>query len=207
MIRNIIFDLGNVLISFKPSEYLIRNNVPDKTREVILSDVFGSREWLLLDNGDITLEDAIKGIAKRSALKNEEIALIFDKRTEIFYPLGNNIKLLPELKKQGFKLYYLSNFPFDIFHEVKSGYPFFRYFEGGLISAEVRFSKPEPPIYKKLLNTFNLKASECLYIDDLEANVKSAETLGMMGITTFGSDDISDLLFKNIQYSERRIKE
>jgi putative hydrolase of the HAD superfamily len=54
MIKNIVFDLGNVLISFRPSEYLERNNYPEKTRERILNDIFMSPEWLMLDDGKIT---------------------------------------------------------------------------------------------------------------------------------------------------------
>ena len=54
MIKNIVFDLGNVLISFKPSEYFDNKNYPETVKAKILSDIFGSKEWLRLDNGDIT---------------------------------------------------------------------------------------------------------------------------------------------------------
>ncbi|MCK7534840.1 MAG: hypothetical protein MZV63_29505 [Marinilabiliales bacterium] len=132
MIRNVIFDLGNVLISFRPSDYLEKNNYPENKRKVILADIFRSQEWLSLDNGDISREKAIESIAGRSSLSRQEIALIFDKRTDIMFPLADNVKILPELKKQGFKLYYLSNFPADIFPEVKRSYSFFKHFAGGL---------------------------------------------------------------------------
>jgi glucose-1-phosphatase len=191
MIKNIIFDLGNVLISFKPSEYFDKNNYPETTKAKILTDIFRSKEWLLLDNGEITTMDAIESISKRSTLNKDEIAHIFKLRTEIIYPLELNVKLLPELKKQGFRLYYLSNFPLDIFDEVKDGYYFFRYFDGGLISASVKSAKPQNRIYEILLEKYLLKADECLYIDDIEINVKTAESLGMKGIFTAGSPEIS----------------
>jgi FMN phosphatase YigB (HAD superfamily) len=54
MIKNIIFDLGNVLISFKPAEYFEKNKYPENIKNTILSDIFGSNEWLMLDNGEIT---------------------------------------------------------------------------------------------------------------------------------------------------------
>lgn len=191
MIRNIVFDLGNVLISFRPAEYLEKQNYPAKIRNTILTDIFGSGEWLLLDNGNISLEEAIDSIAKKSSLKREEIAFIFNKRTEIMFPLENNIRLLPGLKKQGFKLYYLSNFPLDIFDEIKNGYFFFKYFDGGLISAEVNCSKPDVWIFKVFLEKYNLKPEECCYIDDIIINVKTALTTGMQGYCTSGSADIS----------------
>ena len=115
MIRNIVFDLGNVLISFRPSEYLINKNYPENIRRTILSDVFDSPEWKMLDNGDITTREAIDSISLKSSLKREEIAFVFSFRTDIMFPLDDNVRLLPGLKKQGFRLFYLSNFPLDIF--------------------------------------------------------------------------------------------
>jgi epoxide hydrolase-like predicted phosphatase len=192
MIKNIVFDLGNVLISFNPSEYFDKKNYSEKIKERILADIFGSKEWLMLDNGEITLPEVIEAIASKSSLKREEIAHIFNLRTELMYPLDPNIKLLPELKKLGFRLYFLSNFPLDIFEEVKSGYFFFSYFDGGIISAEARYSKPDSRIYEVLLKKYSLIAGESLFIDDLEVNVKAAESVGMKGIVTFGSTEISE---------------
>ena len=103
---------------------------------------------------------------------------------------------LPELKKQGYKLYFLSNFPVDIFEEIKSGYYFFKYFDGGIISGEAKFSKPDKRIYELLIEKYSLIPQESLFIDDIEINVKAAEKTGMAGIVTFGSREISDLIKK-----------
>jgi HAD superfamily hydrolase (TIGR01509 family) len=191
MIRNIVFDLGNVLISFGPSEYLKRKKYPEKLRRKILSDIFQSSEWLMLDNGIIDLEEAVRLISEKSSLKREEIARIFNKRTEIMFPLEDNVRMLPELKKQGFKLYYLSNFPLDIFGEIRNKYSFFNYLDGGIISAEVRFSKPDPEIFRIFLEKYSLDPSESVFIDDIEANIISAWTVGMRGFFTRGASDFS----------------
>lgn len=191
MIRNVIFDLGNVLISFRPAEYLDTKEYSEERKETILKDIFHAREWLLLDNGDITLAEAIDSINNRSTLTKEEIAHIFNLRTDLMVPLDQNVNLLPDLKKRGYKLFYLSNFPIDIFHEVKSGYYFFNYFDGGIISAEVRFSKPHKRIYEILLEKYLLKPEESLFIDDLEINVEAAKMIGMKGLVTHGSREIS----------------
>jgi FMN phosphatase YigB (HAD superfamily) len=198
MIKNIVFDLGNVLISFRPSDYLERKKYPREIRETILEDIFRGPEWHLLDSGDIVTGEAIDMIAKRSSLKREEIAFIFNKRTDIMFPLELNTRLLPELKKQGYRLFYLSNFPIDIFDEVKNDYYFFRHFEGGIISSEVKCSKPDIKIFRIFLERYNLSAKECLYIDDIEINVEAAVSVGMNGFATSGSDDISSALFKHL---------
>jgi putative hydrolase of the HAD superfamily len=192
MIKNIIFDLGNVLISFKPSEYFDKNNYLRSIKATILSDIFGSKEWLMLDNGEITTPEAIDAIATKSSLSKKEIAHIFNLRTDLMFPLDSNVRLLPELKKRGFRLYYLSNFPLDIFEEVSTEYYFFKYFDGGLISAEAKFSKPDIGIYNILNKKYSLVPKECLFIDDIEVNVRAAQALGMKGIITYGSLEISN---------------
>jgi glucose-1-phosphatase len=190
MIKNIVFDLGNVLLSFKPAEYFENKKYPENIKTRILADIFECEEWQMIDRGEIETADVIEAIALRSSLKKEEIAHVFKLRSDILFPLDNNVKLLPALKKQGFRLYFLSNFPLDIFEEVTSGYFFFKYFDGGLISAQVKYTKPDSRIYKSLLDKYSLIPEECFFIDDMEVNVKAAEAAGMKGFATFGSLNI-----------------
>ena len=198
MIKNIVFDLGNVLLSFVPSEYLIKKNYPDNIRNTILRDIFQSTEWKMLDNGDITVPEAIESIAAKSSLKREEIALVFNFRRDIMFPLDDNAKLLPVLRKQGYKLYYLSNFPLDVFQEIKNDFYFFRHFDGGIISAEVRLSKPDIRFYEYLIGKYSLNPSESLFIDDVEENVRAAEKAGMKAMFTDGSLNIAEQLKKKL---------
>jgi FMN phosphatase YigB (HAD superfamily) len=203
MIKNIIFDLGNVLISFRPSDFFDKNQYPDTVKSRILEEIIGSKEWLQLDNGDIEIQDAIRSLALSTSFNKDEITHIFNLRPEIMFPLDLNVKLLPELKKRGFKLYFLSNFPIDIFEETKSGYYFFKYFEGGIISAEVKSSKPDKRIYEILIEKYSLIPEESLFIDDHEINVKAAEKTGMKGITTFGCEEISKMIEKVLSHSSQ----
>ncbi len=207
MIKNIIFDLGNVLLSWKPGEYFEKSGFDNETVNLIMSDVFKSPEWLSLDNGDLTTSEATDLIAEKSSLQKEYISSLFNLRTKIIYPLTENIKLLPELKKKGFKLYYLSNFPLDFFEEVKKEYDFFRYFDGGIISAEVRHSKPDIKIYKILFEKYSLKPEECFYIDDMEINVRAAVSAGLKGYCYNGSsgltDELQTMLYSKITEASR----
>ncbi|HSN50444.1 MAG TPA: HAD-IA family hydrolase, partial [Bacteroidales bacterium] len=115
-------------------------------------------------------------------------------RADIMFPLDDNVRLLPELKKQGFGVYYLSNFPLDTFEDVRNDYYFFRYFNGGIKSAEVKLSKPDVRIFKYFLERYSLKAEECLYIDDIEENVRAAESNGIESLLTHGSPKIAALI-------------
>jgi len=182
MIKAIIFDLGNVLINWKPAEFLRNTGYKEPEISLILNDIFYSQEWLKLDNGDITTQQAIKIIASKSVLPESKIRGIFDLRLKIISPIHYNTKILPELKKTGYSLYYLSNFPDDIFDEVRNKYDFFKYFDGGEISARLNASKPDTRIFKIFLEKYTLNPDECLFIDDSDINAGSAEKLGIKAI-------------------------
>jgi epoxide hydrolase-like predicted phosphatase len=196
MIKNIVFDLGNVLISYKPSEYLTKMGYPDEEKNIILNDIFLAKEWFLLDNGDLTTGEAIEKISERSSLNKAGIASFFDLRTDILYPIARNTKILPALKKRGFKLYYLSNFPEDIFDEVYNKYDFFKYFDGGIISARVRASKPDKKIFEILLSKYSISSVDCLFIDDYFPNIKTAESIGMLVLHIQNQENLTDQIEK-----------
>jgi len=200
MIKNIIFDLGNVLLSWKPDKYFEKSGYDSYTVSLIMKDVFSSAEWFKLDNGDITTTEAIDLIVSKSSLKKGFICSLFDLRTKIIFSLADNIKLLPELKEKGFKLYYLSNFPLDFFEEIKKKYDFFSYFDGGIISAEVNHSKPDPEIYRILLDKYKLNPEECFYIDDNDINVRAAESLFIKSFCNYGSTDFSEEFYDILNF-------
>jgi HAD superfamily hydrolase (TIGR01509 family) len=190
MIRNVIFDLGNVLLCWNPGEYLIESGYSAEKAQYVLDTVFRSREWFSLDNGDLSREEAIERMAANSTLNRAEISSLFDLCLDIIYPIANNVNLLPELRKKGYKLYYLSNYPLDFFLDTKKIYSFFDLFDGGIISAEVKFSKPDPEIYNVLMGKYGLLPEESLFIDDNPQNVEAAVKLGMRGYCTGGEHDI-----------------
>jgi HAD superfamily hydrolase (TIGR01509 family) len=194
MIKNIVFDLGNVLISFRPSVFLDNMGFSPEKKSVILDDIFKGGEWQRIDKGEITATDAIELISARSSLKKGEITSFFDLRKKMLSPIPENIKIVPELKERGYSLYFLSNFPDDIFDEIYSENLFFRYFSGGIISARVKAAKPDRKIYEILLEKYSLRAEECLFIDDIEINVKTAISLGMKGIWLYDSLNLLELI-------------
>lgn len=199
MIKNIVFDLGNVLISFKPAEFIDTMGYREEEKQIILTDIFRSREWERIDKGEISTSEAIDLISEGSSLKKDEIASFFDLRRKILYPLPDNIKILPELKKQGFSLYFLSNFPGDIFDEIYSGNEFFQNFSGGIISARVKVAKPDPRIFDLFLKKYSLHPEECLYIDDLEINVDAANKAGMKTVWLSDSGNLKKIIEKELE--------
>jgi len=193
-INTIIFDLGNVLISYQPHDFHIQlGDSPEKT-EAFLKNVYGGPEWQLIDKGVMSVEEAVQSIASRSSLSQQEIARIFDLRGQLLTPIHRNIKLLKSLKKGGLRLYFLSNFPVDMFAILVEKYDFFGQFDGGVYSAAVKVLKPDPEIFRILIRKYNLAPDECLFIDDLNQNIRAAESEGFMTLHLTSHDILEEEL-------------
>ena len=179
--KNIIFDLGNVLILFDPMKY-VNENVSSEKREKFLNVVFNSSEWLDLDKGTLSYEDAKKIFKDRLKDCGKEVDGLFeDNLYGMLKPIEKNVKILEKLKEK-YKLYILSNFHKDSFETISSRYNFFNYFDGGIVSAYHNCIKPDEKIYKLLIDKYNINPTETLFIDDLEKNILKAQELGIKTI-------------------------
>jgi hypothetical protein len=180
-IKNIVFDLGRVLIKFEPKEY-IEQNVPEEKREDFYNGIFGSTEWLMLDRGTLSYEDAKKIFKERVPGADKQIDRLFDVDLfEILQPIEENVKLLPKLKEK-YNLYILSNFHQPAFEHIFKKYDFFRLFDGHTVSCYYYLLKPEKEIYDTLIDKFNLIPEETVFIDDTKVNIDACEKEGIRGI-------------------------
>ncbi len=102
---------------------------------------------------------------------------------------SDTVEFLKELKKQGFKIYILSNLSEDTYKFV-SQFNFFNFVDGGIYSYELHICKPDKEIYKKLLEKYNLEAKETIFIDDIFDNIKSANELGINAIQFTTLDEV-----------------
>lgn len=180
-IKNIIFDLGNVLINFHPENHLRNKGLSGRELEFIHREIFLSREWVELDRGTMTRDEALKSIYKRNPGREKQLSENTDFK-KMLTPIESNTKILKGLKAKGYNLYYLTNYHDDLFEYSFKKFNFFREFSGGIVSAHVKLIKPDPRIYNTLLDKYNLLASESLFIDDTEVNTSAAEKLGIKAI-------------------------
>lgn len=188
---NFIFDIGNVLIDFKPESFLqglLRN---PKLEEEINRIIFKSAEWIMLDRGDITPEKACEDFCLREPRYRETILLTMQRLPDMLTPISETIELLPKIKAAGHRLYYLSNYHQELSRHIQNKYPFFGLFDGGVFSCDVQLLKPEPEIYQFLLHQYALEPRDCLFIDDVAENVRSAESLGIRGVLFTGARSIA----------------
>jgi putative hydrolase of the HAD superfamily len=195
MYKNIIFDIGNVLLNFKPEEYLKSKLIELDKVPQIHKEIFQSKEWIMLDRGTITEEDAKNTIIKRVGENGHFIELAFKDWYEILTPIEGTVEILKELKNAEYRVYYLSNFHLLAFEHVTRKYDFFEIFDGGVVSYKVNLIKPEENIYKNIVEEYQLKPEESILIDDTQANIEGARKLN------FGT-----ILFNNPEELRQRLK-
>ena len=182
MVKNIIFDLGNVVLKYDNLAYLKSkiedSDKIDKLREI----VFRGPEWIMLDEGTITEETAIEQICRNNPELENDIRNVFDNWYSLLEPIESTVEIISELKEKGYNLFFLSNFHDKAFQVVAKEYTFFRLFDGGVVSYREKIIKPNLEIYRKLLDGYNLKPEECIFIDDVNENIIAGEQVGIKGI-------------------------
>lgn len=183
MIKNYIFDFGNVLARFYPLE-LTTAVVGDGAVAKKISEVaFDRLYWDKLDAGTITDDEVKEGFKARLDEKEYELAVkVYDNWIHNLTPVPDMREIVSDLKSNGKKIYLLSNISLKFANEYKET-PWIKEllseFDGIALSAEVQAVKPERKIFEVLLKKFALNAQECLFIDDNAANVSGAKNVGI----------------------------
>lgn len=188
MIRNMVFDMGNVLVVFDPHQFMDNESIHDpEDRELVMRELFHNVEWAQMDLGVLTEETAEPLVMKRipDRLKEQVRNLLhrwWAKRSTI----EGMEALVKELKENGYNIYLLSNASVSQ-HIYWPTFEMSKMFDGKLISCDLGIVKPNPEIYRRFTEKFGLKPEECLFVDDLPANVAAAVSCGWKGIVFQGS--------------------
>ncbi len=189
MIKNIIFDIGNVLVNYRPWEYL-EERYSREEAEFLLPAVFGSREWVELDAGTISEEEAVARMVARNPEREGMLRAVMGDITTLFTPIESSIAVLKQLKQAGYRILYLSNISHGILEFIRTAYDFLDFCDGGVASAQIRQLKPDAQIYQHLIGQYAIKPGESLFIDDTDRNIMAA---GELGFRTIHLTDPSDL--------------
>ncbi|MCR5753334.1 MAG: HAD family phosphatase [Acetatifactor sp.] len=182
MIRNIIFDIGNVLTDFRWEGFLLDKGLSHDIVDRIGNATVRSKEWSEVDRGVWSLEELLEAFIRNDPSLEKEMRFAFDDFTGMVTPREYAIPWVQELKKKGFDVYYLSNFSEKAKKECSDALNFLPYMDGGILSYKEKMVKPDPAIYKLLMERYGLKAQESVFLDDTLANVEAARLVGMHGI-------------------------
>ena len=180
MIKSVVFDMGGVMREYAPPKMLAQLGVPEPDREKLLREVFGSPEWIGLDRGGLSEEEAVAGMCGHLPERLHAWAgrIVREWWTLPFEPIPGMAELARELKSRGCGVYMLSNAA-PTLHEYFARIPGTEVFDGLFVSSDWKLLKPEPAIYETFLRHFGLRAEECFFIDDAPANVDGARRVGM----------------------------
>ena len=195
MIRNIVFDMGMVLMAWSPITPCLRYAKDDEKAEKLCDAIFRHEEWGPIVDGGLMTETEYFAHARERLDTQElkEISMQMEKDwwLDSLYPVWGMEKVIRGLHDQGYRLYILSNCGRH-FRCFEYRIPGIRYFSGALVSAEEGLIKPDPAIYQRLCDKFGLKAEECIFIDDLQRNIDAARAFGMDGYC-FADGDVKRL--------------
>lgn len=182
MIKNIVFDIGNVLTYYTWEKHIQKFGFDEATCKRVASATVQSKEWNEIDRGVLSDEEVEALLIKNDPGVEKEIHQMFSNLGGLVEHADYAIPWLLELKAKGYGVYYLSNFSSKCQRECGKALDFIPYMDGGILSYEENLIKPQPEIYQRLMEKYGLQADTCVFLDDLEANVKAAQKEGMYGI-------------------------
>lgn len=178
----LIFDFGGVLIDWNP-RYLYRKVfVDEQAMENFLAEI-GFFEWNKLQDAGRPFSEAVADLCARHP-QHCELIRLYDQRYEesLGGPISASVEILRRLHHAGYHLYGLSNWPQEKFPVVRDKYDFFTWFAELFISGEVGLAKPDPRLFRLVLERIARPAEECLLIDDSARNIAAAQSLGFRTI-------------------------
>ncbi len=190
MIKNVIFDVGGVLLEWNPPKFLKEMNLPSH-----FNDVFESLLWAMHDGGLLTREELIEKLPSHieKEVFNDCIRRIAGK----LEPIAEMIHLFYRLQSDGYKVYILSNMPKEMHLDLEFLHDFFGHADGKLFSYQVKAIKPQPQIYEALLAEYELDPEESVFIDDRIDNVFAAERLKIKAIHCRSPEQVKSALFEH----------
>ena len=185
MIRNIVFDMGGVLIRFDRDFFMERLGVAEEDKRLLMREVFLAPEWVMMDRGTLTDDQAGEIMCRRIPERlHDAVWKLVSFWDRPILEIEGMYELVEELKALGYGIYLLSNASIRQ-HDYWPRIPASRFFDGKLVSADVKLVKPMPEIYEKFLSTFALDRDECFFIDDSTPNIEAALYVGMHGAVFF----------------------
>jgi 2-haloacid dehalogenase len=200
LIKNIIFDLGGVLIDWNP-KYMYNKIFSDTDQCNWFLDNICTNDWNEQQDGGRLIQDANKELIEKYPEHKENIEAYYIRWEEMLNgPIEGTVSIFKELKdNKKFNIYALTNWSAETFPRALELYEFLHWFDGRLVSGEEKTRKPFKEIYDLILNRFNLIPNETVFIDDNLRNIKAAEELGIKSIHFLNPDQLKkDLVSLNI---------
>ncbi|MBM3887226.1 HAD family phosphatase, partial [Candidatus Dependentiae bacterium] len=178
----LIFDLGGVIVDEKQIGPAADKLYPGSNAATIMTTIYRQKHWGDFDRGVYDIPTFAQLVEREYGFNPATTTLLLKDIVSSIPLLSYGIEILQTAKKQGYKVYALSNAYHGIFEAFVQKHEVFKLFDGAIISCNVGHIKPEAEIYNALLNQYNINPDEALFIDDLETNIVGATAVGIDGI-------------------------
>ena len=181
-VRNVIFDLGGVLLEWNPDKILRDFYSDSALRDLLKSELFMHPEWQAHDRGTLRETELIENVRARTGRPAAEVSALLHAVRESLAAKPETVALLRSLHRRGIPLYCLSNMPVSLYAHVRLRHEFWDAFSGIVISGKVKMMKPEREMFEHLLTLFKLDPRQTVLVDDLLPNIEGARAVGLHAI-------------------------
>ena len=182
MIKNVIFDVGKVLVEWEPLVAMKKLGFDDATAKAVAAATTDSPEWDESDRSVGTDEEILAMLIGNAPEYEKEIRTFWENISLPIYQYDYARAWIRELKSKGYGVYILSNYGRWTYQNTTEALSCLEDVDGAVFSYQVHQMKPEPEIYQTLLTKYGLKAEECVFLDDRQVNIDGAKAQGMEGI-------------------------
>ena len=183
MIKNIVLDIGNVLVDWNPKGAMRELGFSEEMVQKVAAATVETDFWNEADRGVLSSEEILEEFHKRSPELREEIDLFWNHVELSLHQFSYTKDWIRSMKEQGFQVYILSNYGDWTYRKTKEkALDFLPLVDGAILSYTVKQIKPNADIYQTLLSRFGLTAEESVFIDDRLENVEGAKREGIHGI-------------------------
>ncbi len=182
MIKNVVFDIGGVMVGFRWMDHMREIGAEGEIFERTANASVYSGLWDEVDLGNRSLDEIIDMFVARDPDVEKYIRAFFEDRTALVYEFDYAAELVDSVKRAGYPMYFLSNFGKEQFEALYHKLGFFGREDGKVVSYDVHCLKPDEQIYRILLDRYGLVPEECVFLDDTPENIETARRLGFAGI-------------------------
>ena len=182
MIKNIVFDVGKVLVDFDWQSLFDALGFSPEAYEEVAKATVQSELWNEFDRSKMADEEILEGFLEHAPGRRNEVMRFWDNIGSCIRRYDYAFPWIRSLQERGYGVYLLSNYPRRIYSQSIEELAFVEIVDGAVFSYEVQYTKPERESYEALLRKYGLNPTECVFIDDNRANIVAANELGMATI-------------------------
>lgn len=174
-----VFDIGGVLLTWDPEDIAASVFETQPERDLVLDQVFGHPDWVELDRGTLTHEEAASRAHGRTGLPLESLSAMLGNVPYFLQPMPASFELLDDVRASGNRVFALSNLHRPSLEHVRRDLELLERFDGLTISCDVGACKPESAIYASLIAEHALMPRDTVFIDDVAGNLDAAARFGI----------------------------